>query len=248
MGNLLRHRLATALWLTSLQLVAGTARAETLKYEVSLFGVEVGEVTAKVKGDTITLDGETSGALTLFFPAQEKIVIETRKGVPFRATRSFEHGGKKGVWTASLEKGKVRLVMDDQRGKRTKTFKIPEQVYDPATAIQKLRTEAPAKKVALMIFGADGIYRFELTRISRKPLHYRGTMKLQMRLQKARKKQGPPAWLAALGLGKGASARPEVNVWLTDDTRHLPTKVRWTDQRGALQLTLTEPALKTASE
>jgi len=234
--------------LGALSLAPGVARAETLKYEVQLFGVEVGELTANIEGSKIRLIGETSGALVLFFPAKEDVVIETAKGKPSVITRSFEHGGKKGVWKLTFRKGEVELHRDDDKIKdETRTLKVKGEAYDPATALQELRRRAPAKSFSMAVFGPLGIYRFSARRVGTKPLHYRGTFKLVTALRKKMKKRPRlPPWFVALGLGKGATKNPELNVWLSDDDRKLPTRIRMTDRIGSLELFLTEPVITQA--
>lgn len=216
------------------------AEAETLRYEVTLFGVEVGEVRFDLGQDRIRIEGETSGALTLFFPATETVDIRLRGGRPVAATRRYDHAGKKGEWRARFRNGRVDLEQRTPEGVRRRTLPVPARAVDPASALQRLRRAAPARHVSLLVFGADGVYRFEARRIARRPLRYRGTFRVLKRLARRRKVQ-VPLWLRTLGFGKNGSRRPRFDVELTDDSRRLPTRIRLSDPRGTAELVLREP-------
>jgi hypothetical protein len=232
-------------WLAAMIVsAAAPASGETLKYELFLFGVEVAEIQLTSLGaDRMRLRGETSGALTLFFPATETVDVETSEGRPVRVVRRFEHGKKKGEWRLAFRKRRVELRAE-QGGKRvTRVFKTREPVYDPTTALARLRALAPVEKVSMLLFGIDAIYRFEARRVSESPLLYRGTFRAKRRFHGKKRRRPPPRWLHALGFGRGATKRPELSVWLTGDARRIPTRIRMTDPRGAVELRLVEPSV-----
>jgi hypothetical protein len=233
------HRLLAAIALCIA--APAVAAAEKLTFEVSLFGVEVGEVKATLEKGRILLEGESTGALLLFFPAKETVEIRLRGDRPTEVRRRYDHAGKTGEWTARFRRDRVEV--EHRRGDRVKkrTVRLPMTAYDPVTALQKLRTVAPVEALTLLTFGADGVYRLTAKRVGRRPLHYRGTLK---RVGKRRRRLAPalPLWLKALGLGRGATRVPEFQVWLSDDERRLPMKIRMSDRRGVLELTLKQPA------
>ena len=218
-------------------LAAFPASAENLEFDVSLFGLDVGEVRLELTKERIELTAETSGALLLFFPAKESIEIRLREGLPVEAWRRFDHAGRKGEWKATFKGKEVEL--EQRRGGdpvKRRTIKVPAQVYDPVSALQKLRASAPAKAFSLLLFGADGIYRFQARRASAHPLHYRGTFSPVVRV--ARPKRQAPEWLKALGLGRGGTSKAAFEVWLSDDDRRLPLRIRLSDPRGVVELKL----------
>ena len=218
-------------------LAALPASAEKLEFDVSLFGLDVGQVRLDIAKERIQVEGETSGALLLFFPARESIEIRLRDGFPVQARRRFDHAGRQGEWKATFKGRAVELELL-AGGVQTKrrTIKVPARVYDPVSALQKLRATAPTKTLSLLLFGADGIYRFYARRASTRPLHYRGTFSPVARV--AQTKRQAPEWLKALGLGGGGTSKPSFEVWLTDDDRRLPLRIRLSDPRGVVELKL----------
>lgn len=216
------------------------AESRKLKYDVRLFGVDVGEIDVSIEGDRIVFEGETAGALYLFFRAQERVEIDSRDGRPHTIVRRYTHPKRKGEWRLTFGKRQVTLVRQDGGKKSTHRYKVPSRVYDPATALQRLRKLAPAEKVSMLLFGVDGIYRFSAKRVAEAPLHYRGTFQRTKRLTKRRKRRPMPPWLRALGLGKGATPTPELNVWLSNDVHRVPTRIRMSDPRGSMELVLAD--------
>ena len=154
--------------------------------------------------------------------------------------RRYTHPNRKGERRLRFNKRKVTLVRQDGDKKRTHHYKVPGRVYDPATALQHLRRLAPAESISLLLFGVDGIYRYSAKRVTETPLRYRGTFERVRALTKRRKPPPMPPWLRALGLGKGATPQPELNVWLSTDGRKVPTRIRVSDTRGSLELVLVD--------
>jgi hypothetical protein len=223
----------------TLLLAALPAAAEKLTFDVTLFGIEVGEIEVRLLGDRIEMAGETAGALLLFFPAKESVTVRLKGGRPTKVVRRYEHPGKSGEWTATFAGAEVRIR--HRRGDKVlrRSLRVLGPVYDPISALQKLRRSAPAAKFEALVFGVDGVYRFRARRTERRPLQYRGRIQRVAGYgRRPRKPPRMPLWLRALGLGRGATAKPEFRVWLDDGPGRLPLKVRLSDPRGALELVL----------
>jgi hypothetical protein len=215
------------------------AHAEKLRFEVTLFGVQVGEVTAALEEGHVKLEGASAGALVLFFPAKESIDIRLVDDHPQEVVRTYDHAGEQGEWKASFRNRTVKVVHRSHGGVKKKTLALPAPVYDPATALQKLRAAAPAPSVSLMVFEGRRAHKVRFERVSLAPLHYRAVLSVPGRGGPRAKKL--PTWLRLLGFGRGGTPRPEAQVWLSADAQHLPLKIRLSDPRGALELTLKEP-------
>jgi hypothetical protein len=239
--------------LLSLLLVGSTmlpARAlqlpvpERLVYDLTYTGIKAGTAVQETTRDRngamhITSTARSADWVTVFYPVEDRIdsFLAPKSdgiGLPEKFTMKIREGSRRKDRVIAFDRGAAHANWTDNINKVTREIKVSAAVADTLSGIYMVREMKlePGKPVRFDMIDDDSFYNVEVEVLRREKLDTIfgeiDTIVVHPRL----KSEG-------LFLRKG-----EIHIWLTDDERHIPVKMKSKVKIGSINATLVEATVQ----
>jgi hypothetical protein len=199
---------------------------EKLVFEISWLGITAGTATQEIRDEngirTITSIARSASWLSSMFPVEDRIETRLRiasgmvPGVPLSYRMKISEGKHQRDKETIFDHERGVAVYIDHRSDERLEIPIPPNIFDAYSCFYHVRslTLEPDKSLFLTIFDGKEVHRVEVRVLRRETV--------KTALGNFRTIVVQPL-LTSEGIfdGKGS-----VDIWLTDDERHLPVKMK----------------------
>lgn len=212
---------------------------ERLIYEVSWRGIKAGssvqEVTAQ--GDTLRIvnsiksSGVVSTILSIDDRKESVIPVKSAQGAPGSPTfyrEKISEGSSHKLREARFDHADLKVHYKDLLGKTSKYQAITPRTYDSLSSIYFVRSSelVPGQSICFEVYDFKRLWNTEVRVLKkeeiRTPLGTFRTVVVSSQLKQ-----------------NGVTARAgNATVWLTDDSRRIPVRIKTTSKVGEITLTL----------
>jgi hypothetical protein len=220
--------LAAAFLVTS-PIVPAFNQGETLDYNVAWLRLTGGtaRMTIGPSGDTryrITSVARSSSGFSRIFRVHDQIetIVDRHDFSTLKYTKRLDEEGDTSLEVTTVEDGVATRVR-----KKIKKTPVPRPVYDPISVIYLLRTmELGVGKTFEFTLVADGKLYNVHARVIRKEVITTPAGKFNTLVVEPQMESG------------GVEREEKLNIWYSDDMRHLPVRIRTDVKFGSVTATL----------
>ena len=220
--------LAAAFLVTS-PIVPAFNQGETLDYNVAWLRLTGGtaRMTIGPSGDTryrITSVARSSSGFSRIFRVHDQIetIVDRHDFSTLKYTKRLDEEGDTSLEVTTVEDGVATRVR-----KKIKKTPVPRPVYDPISVIYLLRTmELGVGKTFEFTLVADGKLYNVHARVIRKEVITTPAGKFNTLVVEPQMESG------------GVEREEKLNIWYSDDVRHLPVRIRTDVKFGSVTATL----------
>jgi hypothetical protein len=209
---------------------------ESLDYDLKWIGIKAGSSTMHVYKDEdgmirIVSTARSAKWVTVFYPVRDRVESVLASGSPWYPVRYHlkkregRHRKNKEVIFKRAEKKAV--YVDHIKGEE-KEYDLPETIYDPLSAFYRIREVdlVVGKPVYVTLFDSKKVYDLKVQVIRKEKVKVPAGTFNTVLIKVLMKSEG-------IFTSKGA-----ISIWLTDDERRLPVRMRTKAPVGKINVEL----------
>ncbi|HJQ37404.1 MAG TPA: DUF3108 domain-containing protein [Thermoanaerobaculia bacterium] len=226
--NLVLAAILAAQFLVTSPVVPTFNEGETLDYTVAWLRITGGSarMTIAPRGDAyrVTSVAKSSSGFSRIFRVHDQIetIVGKSDFSTLKYTKRLDEDGDTSLEVTTVEEGVATRVR-----KKVKKVNVPRPVYDPISVIYLLRTFelVPGKTFELTLVADGKLYNVHARVIRREtvttPAGKFNTVVVEPRMESG-----------------GIEREEKLNVWYTDDPRHIPVRIRTDVKFGSVTANL----------
>jgi hypothetical protein len=207
---------------------------ERLEFDLRWLGIKAGTAEMRIEGEgesgfLISSVARSADWVSVFYPVEDIIESHLEKGLPVRYHMRLREGRKRKDREVIFRRAEGKALFTDHLEKKEKEYDIPEGVHDPLSAFFRTREEdlSVGEPVFMPVFDSKRVWNSEV-RVLRKervtvPAGTFDTIVIKPLLKTE-------------GIFSG---KKDILIWLTDDERRVPVKVKSKVKVGSVVAELT---------
>lgn len=197
---------------------------ERLEYELSWLGLKAGDSVLEITADekerrTIVSTTQSVPWISVFYPVEDRVVstfVQKENWIPVKYHLNQREGDRRKDIEIRFESEEGKALYIDNIEKKEKEYYIPSVVYDPLSALYRVRKIdlVVGKSAYVTVFDSEKVYDLEIQVIRKETIEVPAGKFETILVVPILKSEGI------------FSREGPVYTWLSDDERRLPVKLK----------------------
>jgi hypothetical protein len=210
---------------------------ESFEYDLKWIGIKAGSATMDIyKGEdnviSIVTTAKSADWVTVFYPVEDRVesmIKSDSQWYPIRYHLKTREGRSRKDKEIIFKRNERKALYTDHIKGKTREYDLPDKIYDPLSALYRVRELdlVVGEPVYITLFDSKKVYELKVDVLKKKKVKVPAG-KFKTILVKVRMKS------EGIFTSKGA-----ISIWLTDDERKLPVRMKTKAPVGSIKAELT---------